>query len=349
MTRSFCDNVTYLAAKLHARRSRLLEGERLETLCRIGTLPEFGRAIGLGANDGTIAEMQRELVANLVHELAGYLKHLDEAGSDLLFWMLFRFQIENVKVLLRGFINKIPKDELRSLLHSLPGGLALDFERLIASSSLDDLAAQLPWEKPYERLRVTIATERENSKPFIFEMALDSGYFAELLARARRLSEDDFAVVRPLLMQEANQFQFMGVIRGKFLYKLPLESLALLRLEGVSDDWLPELWDAPDIMTAARLSPGIVLDELPAEGNSRANAFDPLVLEGLAWNRYQRLANHAFRRGHVGLGSVIGYAALRRLEVANLIMLSEGIPMRLKDAELSERLIPRKNLEAAYV
>lgn len=348
MKKAFCDNLTYLATKLHARRSRMLEGNRLAALCHIRTLPELGQAIGLGA-DYSAAELQRQLVKDLVHELAGFVKHLGEAGSELFFCMLLRFQIENVKVLIRGFINKLPQDLLQLYLVPLPESMTLDVQKLMTSNSLEDFTALLPREKLYERLRGTALNQRDHSTPFFLEMGLENGYFQQLLSKTGRLSGEDLAAVRPLMLQEANLFQLMLATRGKFLYKLPPELLLPLRLAGVSDDWFRGLLAAPDVSSAVKSSVGIVLDELPAGRGSSGNAFDPAVLEALAWKRYLRLANSAFSRGHIGLGAAIGYAGLRRVEVANLITLSEGIRMRLSNGELRERLIDRTNQEAINV
>jgi vacuolar-type H+-ATPase subunit C/Vma6 len=51
----------------------------------------------------------------------------------------------------------------------------------------------------------------------------------------------------------------------------------------------------------------------------------------------------------MGLGAVIGYAGLRRVETANLITLSEGIRTGMTAEAMRARMIPRTDLEAAYV
>jgi vacuolar-type H+-ATPase subunit C/Vma6 len=349
MTPSFFDNLIYLATKLHARRSGMREGERLEALGHIRLLPELARALGMDTDCRTAADFQRRLAKDLIYELASFAKHVGETGSKVFSCLLVRFQMENVKVVLRGLINKIPQDELRLNLLPLPQGLALEEQNLMGAGSLEDFAALLPHRPPYRRVREAIFTERQRPIPFFFEMALDNDYFQELLSKARRLLEEDVAAVRPLIVQEANLFQFMLVIRGKFVYRLPAESLRSLGLEGVADAWFKEVLAAPDMLTAAKCGVGTVLDEIPANPRSGGNILDPAVLETLAWKRYARLANAAFRRGHMGLGAVIGYAGLRRIEVANLITLSEGIRMGITDGALRQRFIPTTNLEAIHV
>ena len=84
---------------------------------------------------------------------------------------------------------------------------------------------------------------------------------------------------------------------------------------------------APDISTAAKLGLGHCFDEWPVgtATNETSTATNPAILESLAWRRFLRLANGAFRGSHMGLGAVVGYLEIRRVEVANLITLSEGI------------------------
>ena len=61
------------------------------------------------------------------------------------------------------------------------------------------------------------------------------------------------------------------------------------------------------------------------EGREASDAADPGMLERLAWTRFWRLANRAFRRSHMGLATAVAYIQLRRVEVANLITVCEGI------------------------
>jgi hypothetical protein len=108
---------------------------------------------------------------------------------------------------------------------------------------------------------------------------------------------------------------------------------------------------ASDVLGAAGFAVGRAIDALPSEHGSSAGpaAVDASLLEALAWRRYLRLSNRAFRRSHLGLGAVIGYVGIRRAEVANLITLSEGIRVGEAAEAIRARLIPRADLESVYV
>lgn len=338
------NNLDYLATRLHARRSRMAEAERLDALCAVRTLPELSRAARLDTEYQVVTEFQRRLVQDLVREIASCVRHVGGAGGELVAWLLARFQVENMKMLVRSFVNQTAPEVLQEHLVTLPEGLALDVKGLAAAKSLEDFVELLPTGTPRQRLSEAVARHRDQPQPFYLEAALDSGYFQELLRKTFQLSGEDQAVVRPLALHEANFFQFMLAVRGRFHFDLPADALLALHLPGIFDDWFKNLLTAPDLLAAAKTSVGIVFDELPTEPGA-----SEVVFEALAWKRFRRLANDTYRRDHMGLGAVVGYAGLRRVETANLITLSEGIRTGMTPGAIRARLVPRKELEAAYV
>jgi len=86
----------------------------------------------------------------------------------------------------------------------------------------------------------------------------------------------------------------------------------------------------------------------PADGSGSATV-EAALFERLAWKRYLRLANLAFRQSHMGLGAVIGYAGIRRVEAANLITISEGIRKGMAAETIRARMITDTDAEAARV
>lgn len=338
------NNLDYLATRLHARRSRMAEGERLDALCNIRTLPELCRAARLDKDYEAVTEFQRRLVQDLVRELAGCVDHVGGSGGELVAWLLARFQVENMKTLIRGFVNQTSVEVLQEHLVILPERLALDVNELATAKSLEDFVGLLPPGSPSQRLSEAVVRHRDQPQPFYLEAALDCGYFQELLAKTFKLSGEKQMVVRSLMLHEANFFQFMLVARGRFHFGLSPDTLLALHVTGIFDDWFKNLLTVPDLPAAAKSGIGIVFDQLPTD-----QGFDEVTLEALAWKRFLRLAKDTFRRDHMGLGAVVGYAALRRIEIANLITLSEGMRTGMTAETIRARLIPRKELEAAYV
>lgn len=353
MAEVLMNDLDYLAARFHGRRSRVAEAERLDALYRLRTIPELAAAVFPDAKLQTSAEFQRRTLEDSLAELSHSLRYLDETGSDLLAWMVVRFQVENLKVLLRGFLDHAPSEVLREHLIALPADLALSVNELLAAETLERFVDRLPREMPRKSLRLALDHYSGQLRPFFVEAALDRGYFQELLARAGRLSDADTEVVAPIIEQEVNMFLLMLAVRGRFGYGLTPEMLLPLHLRsrGIPIGRFNAMLTAPDLRTAAAFGVDRVIDALPPEHKSSETTgpLDAAELEALAWKRFLRLANRACRRSHMGLGAIIGYAVIRRVEVANLISLSEGIRAGMAPESIRARMIPRHDKEVAYV
>ena len=347
------NDLDYLATRLHARRSRMAEAERLDPLCRLRAIPDLGRALRPEFDFTNAAKLQRQLLQDLVSEFSFCLRHLDGAGAELVGWMRTRFQIENLKVLLRGYLNHVTPQDLEEHLVNLPEELALDVQALLKAETLEAFAKILP-AGPLRKLLVAgLATQGELPGSFLFEAALDAGYYRELLKRLEPLAGDEREAIQPLIRQEVEFFFLRLALRGKFNHGLATQALSALRVagSGAAADRFQSMLAAPDIPAVAKVGLGHAFDELPGPRNSpeSGNGMNFALLETLAWSRLLRLANGAFRRSHMGLGAVVGYLEIRRVEVANLISVSEGIRVGMDSEQIRSRLIPRTDLEAAYV
>lgn len=343
----------FLAASVHGRRSRLAETNRLETLCRLPNSLEFCHAVYPYMEFHALADIQRRLTQDLVCELCGIQRHLEGPGADLLSWMMVRFQVENIKMLVRARGHRTPLEAPEAFLLWLPHDLALDVPALLAADSWKDFAERLPLGAPRRSLREVLAVHREQPRPFFLEAALDRGYFQELLSRTESLSGEDKELIKPIVLQEVDAFQLMLAMRGKYHYDLAPELLLPLHVRGsgIPVERFNAMLAANDILAAARFVVGRAIDTLPPEhsaGNG-SPTIEPSALEAVAWNRYWRLSNRAFRRSQMGLGAVIGYVGIRRIEVANLITLSEGIRGGAAAERIRSYLIPRADLESVYV
>jgi len=347
------NDLDYLATRLHARRSRMAEAGWLDAWCRLRAIPELVRAVYPETEFHAMGNFQRRLVQDLIQEVAGCRKHMDEVSQAFLGGLLARFQLENIKILLRGVVNRLSLETLQAHLVFLPADQALNVPALMAAGSVENFAVRLPAGRSRDGLKAMLARHQDEPPLFLLEAALDCGYHQELLARTAPLPKDEQESIRPLVCQEANLFQLLLVVRGKIHHGLAAELLLPLRItgSGVAGDWFKTLLAAADLLAVAKCSLGIALDELPASRSAgeTPTTIDPAAVESLGWKRLFRLANRAFRSSHMGLGAVAGYATLRRMEVANLITLSEGIRLGVDAGTIRARLVPRTDLEVAHV
>lgn len=354
MIRPMLNDLDYLAARVHGRRSRMAEGGRLDALARSRSFLEFARGVFAEPELATAIAFQRHSVQVLIREVSGLRAALAGAGGCFLEWLVVRFQVENLKVWLRTCVAKLPFDQCQEHLVELPGTLVLEGAALAKADSLKTFVRLLPHENPFQpTLARALAAESEPPRPFFYEAALDRAYLAELLSRATRLPGEDLAVITALAQQETDIFHLMLVARGRFFHGFKREELLPLHITGtqIPRARLASMLADTDLRTAMGRAVGRALDELPPERrpDEVAPTLDAAAIEALAWKRFARLANRAVRRGHVGLGAVVGYVGLRRVELANLITLSEGFRLGLAAEPLRARLIPRGEPEVTHV
>ncbi len=212
---------------------------------------------------------------------------------------------------------------------------------LAEAKSLPDLLNALPEGIFRESLAGSYAVYNNGEPLFFYEAALDRDYLKELYARTAALSGEDKAFAEELAGQEIAAFDLMLAARGRFFYGYGKEALLDLFAPGPGMDRrnFIKMLGAGGV-GGLRASAGRAVEPGPQEA-------DPSELAALAWRRCARLAGRAFRRSHIGPGAAAAYIALRRVETANLISVSEGLRLKIDPGELSRRLIPRE--EAAYV
>jgi vacuolar-type H+-ATPase subunit C/Vma6 len=344
MTMPVAKDLDFLSARLHGRRARLAEGARLDELSRVGTVAELARTLDPASRLRSARDLQAHLVQECAEELSRLAAGLSGAEAAFLNWQRVRFQLENLKVLARGFSNGLPLERLLPHMAALPDDLALNADALVGATSVEALAEAAPRGPLQEGLRAAREAYQAQPRPFTLETALDRAYLKEALRLALRLAGPERLDVRRLAGQEADIFHLMLVVRGVFHYKLAPERLLPLHLAGsaLSGKAFAAMLQARDLQSVAALAVGRVLDAAPAEAEAAA-------LETQAWNRFLRLANALFRHSHMGAGVVIGYAAIRRVELANLITLSEGLRIGLNPRLMRALLIPRHGEGADHV
>ncbi len=351
--RRITNDPEHLAARLHARRGRMAEGARLDTLCRIRDLQEYFQEVFPGSEFSGVIDFQRAVVHELIKEVSSLRFFVTGPGADLIDQMLVRFQAENLKMFVRACMTGSPLKDLHDSLVPLPRELVLDTRRLAAAGSVEEIVPLVPRGLLRKNLRKAVEIYRDSPGPFFFEAALDRGYFQGLLAAMEELHRDDHRIIQPMICQEADIFNLMLAARGRFHYSLAPEMLMPLHVKGarITRGRFEEMLKSADLQTAVGLTAWRVIDEafVDRSANEAMAAAGIPPLEGLAWQRYVRLANHAFRRSHMGLGTIIGYAGLRRVEAANLITISEGIRGGIAVEKIRGRVILLTEVEGAYV
>ena len=331
-TRGIAGDLDYLAARLHGRRSRMAEAERLDRLCRIRSLPEFVRTVFFESELKDAAAFQRHAVLELVRELSGLIAYVPEPGASLLDWALVRFQVENIKVLMRICITKAPVVDLQRYIVPLPEDLMLDAKEMAAAESIEGFVGLIPRGLLRDHLKRSPGTRERLWAALLLRSGPGPGLFPGIDG------EDRGTLWGRSGMRQGNDLPGSGYLPpdaggpGKIPVWLDAgDAAAHCMWAGtrIPLTLFAEMLSDVDLPTTVARVLGRALDQAPF-GSESGDASQPKVVDGaaverLAWKRFLRLSNLAFRRSHMGLGAIVGYWGLRRVETANLITISEGI------------------------
>lgn len=344
MVQSGTGDLDFANALLHGRHSRMHEGSRLDDICRLRTVPELARELGISIGTSSFSMLQRLLLEQLITELNSLRHHLADGSLLLYEWILARFQLEQLKVVIRGFLARSSAHLIREHLIVLPRELALNTDRLLCAESLTKYADLLPSNGLRDVAKNALSAN--NTQLFFLEAALDHEYFREMLVRAARLHPTDLSEFNALMLQEIDIFHLLLVLRGKFGSGFKADQLLPLHVSGsaITKTLFKEMLSDPEPATAAKRVVNRAIDNVPQ--NQTVNVS---ILEEMCWNRYYRLSCQSFRKSMLGPGIIFSYAGLRRTELANLITIIEGVRLGMAVDKLRSRLLPRAEWEDNHV
>lgn len=336
----------YGNARLHAMKSRLLSRQTLEELAGVGshatlisalTKTGYQEAIEVALVQFSGMEaLNRARHTDLVNTIGKVRRFYHGNAADLVSWVLCRYDVDNVKTILRGLSQHVPADEVLS--GTIPVGqlLPADLARLIRSANPRDAIDLLAtWRIPLSQSLLALRAERPGAGLFEMELALESWYYR---AAMRAADAHGSASLRAALRLDADVTNILTALRLVGL----TEATAFLRQRFNADDARPLLVGPGNIplelLVEAAAQSSIrravnKLDDTPfgpmlAESFSQHAATGRLSeFEVILARRQLRHANSLLFSDPLGIGVMIGYLALKRVETNNLHRIALGVDM----------------------
>lgn len=335
----------YGNARLHGMKSRLLTRPEMEELLAAGTVRGlinaltktcYREAVELAlvqfSDMAALNRAWRREWVNTLNKVQGFF-HSGEA-QDLLGWVAARYDVDNVKAVLRGLTQHVDANEI--LAGTLPVGrlTSADMARLSrladARSAIDLLAT---WRDPLAKPLLRLRAERPGASLFQMELALERWYYR--MAMACGDAREAAAFIR-ILRAKADGDNIMSALR---LAGLP-EATTFLRQYYGSDEAAPLLvgpgsipWEVlndsaaqTSIQRAVSKLAGTVYGEILSQALEQYRSSGLLSAFEAALTRYQlTLARSVLYTDPLGIGVAIGYLALKRNEINNLNRTAMGL------------------------
>jgi vacuolar-type H+-ATPase subunit C/Vma6 len=309
-------NLDFIVAKVHGMRGLLYEEEPLRQLCNAASVEALAQQLAPNDPVGDAVGLQRVLTAEHLASLFKLYPLLDGWMAEFYLWLLRRYQAENLKVLMRGWAAKLDERAVARYLVRPPDKLALPVAEMMQAASMEALLDAVPQPVLREGPRMGLPHYEHTGQLFFLEAGLDRAYLAELKRLADRAPASQRGAAEPLVAFELDVYNLMLTLRGVFNYGLAFDILRpLLAPFGryATARRLDALRQAPTREEAEELIPTALWH--PGEGDAET---------GMR-RRLYALANRQFYDAGIHFGAVVAFTALKRIELSNLVKISEGV------------------------
>ncbi len=311
---------------------RVPDAEMADTLASHGLLQ---LAAGFNAPDSASPSndplsLEQRIIAQTLDETRVLIRPLTGAERSFLIYWTARFEVTNVKTLLRGKMTGERPAALLTRLTPMGSFGRLDNQELAHAEDVSELLRRLE-AGPYAGIvRQARRAFEQSHDPFNLDAALDRAYYEGLAQRAQALSECAGSGFRGLIGNLIDRINLVWLLRYRFNYNLPPSQVYFL------------LVGAHYSLTGARLrelaalgSLEAVLAELPAEWRTRlANASDiPAVFAVME----QHAAEHAvklLRSSAPAISRAFAYLILRERDLRAVRAVLRGRHLGLAAADI---------------
>lgn len=336
----------YLRTRLAIMRANLLGRERLNELAGM-PLDELAEVSGFdqvsGKNNGQrLAAFEREQLQAWLNELGALLRPLEGPGRRLLTQWASRYELLNIKALVRGKIGQLPNEEIERSLYRLPGFLSLNIDELLNTDNVPDLLRQL-LKTRYRRI-ATQALRRyeENPDPFLLDATLDQQFYSDLIDRAGQLSSQDRNEILDLIGRIVDRHNLVWSLRYRFNYGLQPSEVLYLAIDGgrlLNRATLQQVVNAETLTEACALLPDSIAASI--------HGLDTIALiDNALGNDIDSYARHELRLSPSVLTSALAYLVLRHSDITSLYAIVHAKAHGISADLLHEALDPTGRMEA---
>lgn len=333
---------SYAAAQgyIRARLSRFIDYATWDRLLDAASPEELGqflsrtRAAPAVTRDGTVH--LRILRGEVAASGRTVTRFVPRSSRELLAWYNKRFEIENLKTVLRAVHYRLARPRAFSALIPLPAAV-WNWESLLDARSVPAVIDQLR-DSPYARpLENGMEHYQQEWRLFYLEVALDLFYFQKLVRLIVSQTGKDREDAREFLgrwiavqnLLWAYRFRVYGHMTPEEIINYTLHYAFAAGLETVRRVALASPLQLEAARLGFRLSPGL----------SEVEALTELELQAER-ERFRR-ATATISRPLSRLSGVLGYLWLLEAEVQDLIVLVEGKTTGLNAADIAGRLLRR--------
>jgi vacuolar-type H+-ATPase subunit C/Vma6 len=338
-------------AKIGAERSKLLSEAKLKTLTESKNLTELTTHLRETSYQAQIAKVQfpltsrkleRAFYENLIETHVKIIKNSPKNAAKYLTLFFFRFEVENVKALLKATNAKLsPEQKLAKVYLSVEDYLknSAVIEEAAKAQSLKQVANALKSTEYASALNMGLQSYEESGSTMRLDVFLDKVFYEKLYNSYENLPKKEKSHAHFYASMENDSFTLLTLLRGKTLNY----DSNWLRLAVPHDNFnLPAgtveaLVSAGDFESALKIALGsyyagfLVKAQNPEETVANAEkAFKRAVFHHAKASRIVETFN---------IGAALAFLTQKEVEAHNLTVLSLGVEVAMNPEDIQSKLL----------
>lgn len=218
----------FLDARVSMMAGRLLPQPQMESLVDVpaGEQKALLERVGLHGIDpeGKLDadRLDRAVSALILDEFTQLIRPTSGAARDLLLYLAYRFELSNLKTIIRGRLNEQSAATIKQELVPLGEWETLNIDALLAAEDVAELLRQLEGNPRFANIaRQAREVYEDRHDSFTLEASIDRQYYAGLSDRVERFKGPGAALVGELAGDLIDRINLIWLLRFRFAYELP--------------------------------------------------------------------------------------------------------------------------------
>lgn len=339
----------FLHGRVSVLASQLLPPERIEPLIDDPDADhaDYFTAAGLGplleSPPADARELEQLLADVIIDEALRLGRGLRSGARDLVHQFVRRFEMVNLKILIRCKLAGCSPEQIRERLFTLGALPCGNTEALLQAEDINELLRQLEAGRHGLLARQLRQVLAESQEVFLIEAAVDYGYFSELYRLVSALPIGDRQNVQPFIARIIDQMNLVWLMRYRVGYGMtpPHAFFLLIRVGGqLGRQRLAALAQLDSLEAMIEALPPTMAQIVDGAGtiNEVEERFNAQRLH---------LAANALHHSTFSLVRAIGYLMLREQQMRNVHEVIKGRMLALPPALVRRALGLTPTQEAA--
>lgn len=315
----------YLRTRIAIMHAGMRSPAQLEALIELPR-EDLLQAIGLGETtarlprDQALERFEQALMQDWLDELGNLLRPLRGAARNILLQWARRYEVYNLKALIRGKMNRLDNDEIERSLFRLPGFLSLNHHELLNTDDAGELFIRLEG-TPYQSLaRQARRRLLEHQDLFMTDASLDQAFYTEVFKAVQPLDPPDRQEMHGLVGSVVDRHNLVWMLRYRYNYALSPAEVLYLSIDGglqLDRRRLRDMVKAETFEECLARAPDRLRESL--HGCTSILAIEARMQQNLALR-----AEHAIRHSPSVLATAFGYLILRFYEMRTLHAIAQA-------------------------